>query len=176
MTIFVGGLLLLAAVLAWAGAGVIRASRRDPVTLNDLIWASEFDGQRYRVLERLANDSDFQWLRRQKGYRPVTASALRQRRVRTLRKFLREIEQDYARIHRVAQYLIAVSPEDRSEQALLLWQQHTKFVAGVQWIRGRLLLSEMGMGLVDLRSVMECLHTVASATRSLQPASVAAVC
>lgn len=140
MALFVLVLLVLVSTLAWVVVSSLR-SRRPDVSPSELTWVDQFSTRRYQLLERLATNGDFDWLRSQRGYRPVTEKELRVRRARVLRKLLADMEGDYRRLYDVAQYLVAVSGEDRSALAVELWQQRLTFRLALLAVHAKMMLS-----------------------------------
>lgn len=173
MLMIVGGLGILALIILWAAVGVARWRTPAGVTPDDITWVQNYSLRRYRILDRLSNDHDLQWLRGQQGFRPGMDSKLRSTRLRAIRRFLTELEGDHSRIYAVAQHLIASSPIDRSDIALRLWQERTNFALRLHLIRGRLFLYQMGFPRLAVTEGLSSVQSLLDAIRPLQAVSMA---
>lgn len=123
-------------------------------------WLDGFSITRYRPMERLLSEADYEFLAAQPGYDPSIARELRAARRRVFRIYLRQMSTDFSRLHQVARLLVLYAPEDRPELARSLVRQKWLFyhaMANVQW---RLFLHSAGLSTVDVSGLIRALDSL----------------
>jgi hypothetical protein len=134
------------ALLAGLFAGLLwRLSSTRVLSLATPEWLADFSTTRYRALERLLGEADFEYLRRQPGYRPEMERRLRAERRRVFRRYLRSLTADFARLHNTAKLLLLHSAQDRPELAREILKQRATFVLALAMVHGRLTLHALGL-------------------------------
>ena len=134
--------------------------------------------EKYRPMERLLLEDDFQFLSAQAGYSPRLGRRFRAERRRVFRGYLRALRKDFDRLSLAFQTLILHSAEDRGDLAAALVRQRLLFAAGMLAIEMRLLLHAAGMTTikVDVHGLLESMATIqAQMTQLLTPQAGAAV-
>src|SRR5688500_7728052 len=86
-------------------------------------WLDKFSVARYRPMERLLSDDDYEFLSAQPGYDPSIARRLKSERRQIFRIYLRHLSEDFSRLHHAARLMLIYSPEDRPELARTLMLQ-----------------------------------------------------
>ena len=115
---------------------------------------------RYKPMERLLNESDFQFLAAQPGYTPGLGRRLRSERRRIFRGYLRSMKKDFDRVCLGFHLLMIHSAEDRSDLAGMLMRQRYRFAVNMLVVQGKLGLHAMGIGAVDIRGVVAPLEAI----------------
>jgi len=75
--------------------------------------------------------------------------------------------QDFNRLHRALRLMVLHAPEDRSEMAVLLVRQKIRFFAALAFAHARLTLHAVGIGTVDVSSLVTLLDSMGFELRSL---------
>jgi len=112
--------LLGAAVLVAAAAfGFIFLFRRlisaDRDPRASLEWCGQFSIEKYRPMERLFSDEDYDFLAAQAGASAGITKRLRVARRRVFRQYLRCLSRDFDRLYTAAKFLLLHSPQDRPD-------------------------------------------------------------
>jgi hypothetical protein len=123
--------------------------------------------QRYRVMERLLDESDFRFLATQPGFSPQMGRRFRAQRRRVFRGYLRHLRKDFRRISLALQALIVHAAEDRGDLAAALMRQRLMFMLSMLAIEARLLLHAVGVGAVDVGDMVESFETMQAQIRLL---------
>jgi hypothetical protein len=143
-----------------------------PVTTE---WLNELSADRYRPMLRLLEETDFQFLRSQKGFTPEMSSRLRRQRVQAFCGYLRLLEADFDRVSAALRLILAYSEYDRPELASLLLQRRMRFAFALTAIHCRLVLFRLGPSGVDVSSLIQLFDGMRLELRTLVPATSAAV-
>lgn len=149
------GALLLAVIAAAAFFLLFRrliARERDVHA--DLAWSAEFSIAKYRPMERLFLEEDYDFLAAQPGYHPRIYRKLQAERRRVFRHYLRCLRRDFARLSTVAKVMLLTAPSDRPDLASALLKQRFMFNYAMATVELRLLLQSLGMGTVDVRRLV----------------------
>ena len=139
-----------------------------PVTTE---WLSELSTDRYRPMQRLLEETDFRFLRSQKGFTPEMSSRLRRQRVQAFRGYLRMLEADFDRVAAALRVILAYSAYDRPELASLLFRRQLMFAFGLIGIHFRLVLFRLGLSGADVSSLIQLFDGLRRELRSLVPVS-----
>ena len=129
---------------------------------------------RYKPMERLLDESDFEFLAAQPGYTPGLGRRLRIERRRIFRGYLRAMKKDFDRVCQGFHLLMIHSAEDRSDLASMLMRQRYRFAVNMFAVRGRLALHTVGIGAVDIRGVVAPLEAIQLQVRMLLAPQMAA--
>ena len=139
-----------------------------PVTTE---WLSELSTDRYRPMQRLLAETDFRFLRSQKGFTPEMSSRLRRQRVQAFRGYLRMLEADFDRVGAALRLILANSECDRPEVASLLLQRRLMFAFALTGVHCRLVLFRWGLSGVDVAGLIQLFEGVRLELRTLVPAA-----
>lgn len=138
-------------------------------------WFSQLSAERYRPMERLLDDGDFEFLKHQPGFTARMGRALRAERRRIFRSYLRGLSRDFSRTCRALHMLMLASPHDRPDLAAILVRQRLSFTLGVMEVECRLVMHAWGWGRVDVRRLVGALDSMRlELNHMLQPAAVTA--
>lgn len=150
-SVSIGGILLLLGFSALLRrlTSAARASEEDMG-----VWLDSFSITRYRPMERLLSEADYEFLAAQPGYDPSIARQLRAERRKVFRVYLNQLSKDFSRLHQVARLLVLYSPEDRPDLARTLMRQKLVFHVAVLNVRWHLLLNAAGMSNVDVKGLL----------------------
>jgi len=116
-------------------------------------WLSEFSVARYKPMERLLCEEDFEFLASQRGYVPGIARKLRAERRKIFREYLRCLRRDFARLEAGIRLFMVHATEDKPELAKALFRRRVAFTRGILAAECRLVLHTFGVGTVDVRGL-----------------------
>ncbi len=138
---------------------------------DDLRWLECFTVDRYRLMERLLSEADYDFLASQKGYEPHIGRDLRRKRRRIMRLYLQRLDADVTRIHRAARLKMACASGQTQEFWVFLLKQSALFAARLAWVRVELPLYAWG-GILkpDVRPLLDAVETLVARTRGLAAA------
>jgi hypothetical protein len=138
-------------------------------------WFESFSLDSFAPMERLLDQSDFEFLARQPGYRPEIGARLLKERKKLFLGYLRLLIGDFNQLLRIARLMIVYSAEDRSEFAKVLWRQQTTFYFAVCAVRLRVALYPLGWTSLDVSRLMQALENMRSQVAQLgfQPMALA---
>jgi len=149
------------AVLAAFFAVLIRLLlQRTDTSSEGIEWLSEFSVERYRPMERLLSETDYEFLASQPGYHPRIAQELRSERRRIFQSYLRSLIRDFNALIRLAQLMIVYSPTDRPDLARKLLRLRWQFYTSVIAVEFRLALSPLPVGSIDAKRLINSLALV----------------
>ena len=115
---------------------------------------------KYRPMERLLLEEDFRFLSSQPGFSARLGRRFRTERRRVFRAYLRSLSMDFGRVSKACQMLVIHAAEDRGDLAKGIIKQRLLFALGIIAVEGRLLLHAVGVGTVDVGSLVESLETM----------------
>jgi hypothetical protein len=161
-------LLVIAFVVVMTGF-----ARRKPEPAADLDWCRTFSVAKYRPMERLFVQEDYEFLSSQPGFKPEIYRRLQAERRRVFRRYLRSLSGDFDRLLGVAKTLILNSAEDRPDLAKMLMRQRLTFSYALATVHMRLALQGLGLGTVDVRPLVGALDSLRLELRSLSLAEQA---
>ena len=129
----------------------------------------------FAPMERLLDQSDFEFLSGQPGYRPEIGARLLKERKKLFLGYLRLLIGDFNQLLRIARLMIVYSTEDRGEFAKALWRQQVAFYFAVSAVRVRVALYPMGWTSLDVSRLMQALESMRSQIAQLgfQPMALA---
>jgi hypothetical protein len=132
-------------------------------------------------VERILRRDDFDFLARQRGYKPKIGSKLRRDRERVFRLYLKELAREFHRLHARARELAAASPEPHPEIVRTLMRQQVAFWLAMLRIEVtfaarrtyRLVASQARPPDVDLGGLLKCIEALRPAVIRGAPAEAA---
>jgi hypothetical protein len=149
--------LFVAAAFLWVFRRMVTPERRVP---SDLTVLGQFSIGKYRAMERLLDEEDFEFLCNRPGISPRIAGRFRARRRRILRLYLVDLCRDFANIYALAQMGLVHSAEDKPALALALLRQKWTFHYAIAWTRVRLFLQPLGLGRLDTRIPVDTVDAI----------------
>lgn len=175
--------------LALAGAAVLvmlaalaffvlfrRLISREKEAPADLEWCREFSIARYRPMERLFVEEDYDFLAAQPGFHPRISRKLQAERRRVFRHYLRCLRRDFDRLTTAAKMVLVHASQDRPDLATTLMKQRLVFNYAMLVVECRLALQTLGIGTVDVRRLVSSLEAMRDQLRQLtqrvQPSEV----
>jgi hypothetical protein len=156
-------------VLLGVGFGVLFAqllSRDRTLPLPD-DWEEIFSPARYRAMERLLEQTDYQYLASKSGNNKRLERQLRERRIRIFQAYINSLSHDFTRICKAIKKVMVDSQVDRPDLAGLLMKQHFIFTLTVLSIEFRLGLYHFGVGTPDGRELIDSLDAMCGQLRTL---------
>lgn len=162
-----------ALVLLWVIWRLYRqASMQASEALPDLMWLEDFTVQRYRPMERLLREEDFEFFRSQAGYERKIEKALRLQRRYIFGLYFRSLRRDFERLHRAARFMLVLIPQDRPDLAKELLRAKVVFWWACALVQARLLLYRLGLRPVDVSGLFRPVESLHGCVRLLmQPAA-----
>ncbi len=133
-----GGAAFLMVLFLWKLAS---PNRREPVTAD---WLGRFSLEKYRPMQRLLAEEDFQYLAAQEYSPPWLAARLRRQRIQAFRGYLKWLSNDYRRLEAALLLLMANSPNDRPDLARDLLKRRLTFSFAILAAEWRLVLFRFG--------------------------------
>jgi hypothetical protein len=113
-------------------------------------WLNRFSISRYRAMERLFSEADFEFLKSQKGYHPSISRRLRRERCAIFRSYLSCLKRDFGRLEAAVMLCMAASRADRPDLAKAILKRRLVFTCAVASAEYRLVLYSLGLGKVDV--------------------------
>jgi hypothetical protein len=144
-SVAVGSALLFAGVLI-----VVRLLAYRTVADRAQNETAGFSLARYEPMARLLLEEDFLFLASQPGYRPEIGAKWRRERQRIFRLYLRDLAQDFQRLHAEARAVVADSRAESSELVGVLMRQQIAFWRAMAGIELRLWMNQLGLGKAGL--------------------------
>ncbi|MGD0299291.1 MAG: hypothetical protein ABSE86_19470 [Bryobacteraceae bacterium] len=137
---------IAAVFLAAAFAYVIRqlTSRFNPEAVA-ADWLDGFSLESYAPMRRLLDQSDFEFLKKQPGYRPALGKRLSAERRQAFIDYLWLMVGDFNQLLKLGRLMLVSSSVDRPEFARALWRQRITFYVSVCTIRCKLALAPLGV-------------------------------
>jgi hypothetical protein len=130
-------------------------------------WEEIFSPGRYKAMERLLEETDYQYLAAKSGDNKRLQKRLRDQRVRIFSAYVNCLSQDFTRICNAIKKVMVDSQVDRPDLAGLLMKQHFIFTTTVLSIEFRLALYNFGLGAPDGRGLMHSLDSMCAHLRTL---------
>jgi hypothetical protein len=130
-------------------------------------WEDIFSAGRYRAMERLLQDADYQYLASKSRSNKTMEKQLREKRLRIFHSYISCLSQDFTRICTAIKKIMVDSQVDRPDLAGLLMKQHFIFTLTVMAIEVRLVLYNFGIGTPDGRELIDSLDAMCGQLRTL---------
>ncbi len=141
--------------------------RRRKETDSDFEWCRDFSIARYRPMERLFVEEDYDFLSSQPGFHPSISRKLRSERRRIFRHYLRCLRRDFDRLLSAAKLVLVHAAQDRPDLAKMLVRQRLVFQYAMWTVQVRLVLQTLGIGTVDVRRLVASLEGMRNELRQL---------
>jgi hypothetical protein len=119
-----------------------------------------FTLESYEPMARLLSEEDFVFLAAQPGYRPEMGAKLRRDRMRIFRLYLRELAQDFRRLHREARAMVAESQAEYADMVGLLLRQQFTFWLTMTAVELRLVAWPVKHSTVDVRGLLQSMEAM----------------
>ncbi|MGA2328510.1 MAG: hypothetical protein ABSH05_19715 [Bryobacteraceae bacterium] len=133
----------------------------------DLEWCRDFSIARYRPMERLFVEDDYDFLAAQPGFHPRISRKLQAERRRVFRHYLRCLRRDFDRLSAAAKTVLVHAAQDRPDLATTLLKQRMVFSYAMLVVEFRLALQTLGIGRVDVRRLVTSLEAMRDQLRQL---------
>lgn len=135
----------------------------------DLEWSNGFSIAKYRPMERLFLEEDYDFLAAQPGFHPKIYRKLQAERRRVFRHYLRCLRRDFGRLSVAAKALLLSAPADRPDLAKTLLKQRLMFNYAMATVEAGLVLQSFGIGTVDVRRLVDAVEGMREQLRYLSP-------
>jgi hypothetical protein len=170
--------LFVLAVLSILGLSFVRLLARHigsgseilPVTTE---WLGSLSDDQYRPMLRLLEESDFRFLRTQKGYTPALENRLRCRRMESFLEYLNMLESDFKRVCLALKVVMVQSESDRPDLASALIHRQLTFAFCMLLIQFRLILFRCGIAGVDATGIVNLFDGMRLELKTLLPVTSA---
>jgi len=153
-----------------------RLMAREKDARADLEWCRDFSIARYRPMERLFVEEDYDFLAAQPGFHPKISRKLQAQRRTVFRHYLRCLKRDFDRLSTAAKMVLMHAPQDRPDLAAMLMKQRVIFSYAMVMVEVRLGLQSLGIGHVDVRRLVASLEAMREqlrlVTQSAQPSRI----
>jgi len=128
-----------------------------------------FSVERYKPMDRLLNQADFQFLESHRAYDRRSARRFRATRIEIFRGYARCLARDFSRVTGALQILMIHAPADRSALAGMLLKQRLLFSANMTVLEFRLVFCGFGMSApsVNLQHLVDTLDAMGAQLRAL---------
>ena len=117
----------------------------------------EFSPARYEPMARLLENDDLLFLKSQPGFRPEMGRKFNRERRRIFRMYLRELANDFHRLHAHARVVAASLPADHSPLVGMLMRQQLRFFYEMAAVELRL---SIGLGSINARGLVDAIATM----------------
>jgi hypothetical protein len=160
MTILISAFVVVALLItAFTVLFARLAARLDPGA-SSAEWFENVSLENFSPMERLLDQSDFEFLSRQPGYRPEIGARLLKERKQLFLSYLRLLIGDFNQLLRIARLMIVHSTEDRGDFAKALWRQQVTFYFSVCAVRVRVALYPLGWTSLDVSRLTSALENM----------------
>lgn len=170
MEAYVVALLVGVALVSGFTVLLVRLMAHRTTALASPEFVARFSVARYRPMQRLLAEEDYEFLASQPGYEPAIARQLRRRRRKIFRSYLRRMARDFNRLYATAKQIAVFSEHDRQDLIVLLVRQKVAFEYGLAMAHARLALHTVGLAPVDVRDLIDALDQMSQQARQFAPA------
>jgi hypothetical protein len=158
--------LAVGAVLFILFRRLIAGPKSLPVSVD---WINDLSIARYRPMERLLGDEDYRFLGSQPGVSKNTLRRMRAERRKIFRGYLVCLRQDFNLVGAALRMMMMYSTQDRADLAGILYKQQALFAVGMLAVEWRLALHALGLGTVDVRSLVRAMENMRLELRQMIP-------
>src|SRR5579864_9079262 len=162
MTILIAALVVVALFMAAFALLFWRLAARVDNQACTAEWFESLTLESFAPMERLLDQSDFEFLAQQPGYRPEIGARLLKERKKLFLGYLRLLIGDFNQLLRIARLMIVYSTEDRAEFAKALWRQQVTFYFAVCAVRFRVAIYPLAWTPLDVSRLVDSLETMRS--------------
>jgi len=163
--------LAVGAALAFLFRRLIAGPKSLPVSVN---WINELSVARYRPMERLLSEEDYEFLAAQPGFDKRMLRRIRSERRKVFRGYLACLNRDFSLVGGALRLMMMYSAQDRPDLAGILYKQQALFAFGMLAVQWRLLLHSCGLGTVDVSGLVGAMENMRMELRLMIPAEGAA--
>jgi hypothetical protein len=160
MTILISAFIVVALLIAAFTVLFARMASRLDKEASSAEWFESFSLDSFSPMERLLDQSDFEFLSRQPGYRPEIGARLLKERKQLFLGYLRLLIRDFNGLLRIARLMIVHSTEDRADFAKVLWRQQVTFYFSVCAVRVRVAVYPLGWASLDVAKLTQALENM----------------
>jgi hypothetical protein len=114
----------------------------------------EFSAARYEPMARLLENDDLLFLKSQPGFRPEMGKKFNRERRRIFRMYLRDLSNDFYRLHAHARAVAASLPADHAPLLGMLIRQQLRFWYEMAAIEMRL---SLGVSSINVRGLVDAI-------------------
>ncbi len=139
-----------------------RLAMRAPDAQPDLNWCRDFTVAKYRPMERLFSEGDYEFLAAQPGFSVRITRRLQAERRRIFRRYLRVMSRDFERLLLAAKTMLVHSSQDCPDLAKALIRCRLVFLWALAQVQLRLALEACGIGTVNVRPLVEALEALST--------------
>jgi len=134
--------------------------RRHSAAWPDGDASANFSLDRYQPMAVLLADDDLTFLQAQPGYRAAMGARWKRDRRQLFRLYLRELKNDFRRLHAQAREMVAQSGAESAGLVEVLMKQQMIFLRATTALEFRLALQAMGVGKVDVAPFMQLIEAM----------------
>jgi hypothetical protein len=156
-----GASLLLLLLLCWLLGRLIRTRRVFEI---DLAWWNSFSPERYKPIARLLSEQDFNYIAGLAGCDRRMAAKFRSRRVKLMRRYLREMSADFDRLQAIGQLMVEAGTAGR-ELRELLFERRLQFTLAMWSAQMQIAGFRAGLSRVDTTGLVGALNGLAAGVR-----------
>jgi hypothetical protein len=120
--------------------------------------SAQFSLDRYQAMAELFSEDDLVFLQAQRGYRREMGARWKRERRRIFRLYLRELKNDFRRLHAQAREIAAHAGAESAGVVEMLMKQQVIFLRATTALEIRLALQAMGIGKVDIAPFMRLIE------------------
>jgi hypothetical protein len=165
-------LILMTAGIVLAMVEIFRLLSTPRDLAESLCRAEELSTECYRPMVRLVDGSDIEFLRSQPGFNRKMEARVRRERCQIFRGYLDCLQADFKHVCWAMKALMLQSDVDRPDLAASLVKSQFEFAWAVTLIRMRLVVFSMGIGTVNVSSLVGQFDKMRVELRSLTPATL----
>jgi hypothetical protein len=151
---------------------IARLSKTAADSSVSLEWLDDFSLEKYSVMDRLLDESDFAFLSAQPGYQPSIARRLREERRGIFREYLRQLNRDFNNLVALVQLMVVYGQQDQSALASALWRQRIMFAKSIMLIELRMTLAPLGVPVTGVQGLLTSLGSLQAQAFSLVPSEL----
>ena len=166
LILFLGTLILVLLVPAFVFLFRKMVSREQCASFT-MDWFDNFSVSRYKPMERLLEERDFEYLESCAGYTRRMGRKMRADRRKLFRSYAHSLDRDFTRVCTAIKLLMIHSHVDRPDLFALLFRTRASFLMGLLSVEVRLGLHACGLGTVDVRGIVDSLDTMRVQLRDL---------
>ena len=162
-------LLIMGVALFGAGIGILfyRAAAQRGTAEPLAEWLADFSVASYEPMKRVLDESEFEFIARQPGYRPYIGKMLRRERKAVFKMYLRRALRDFNRMVSIAKLMIVYGEESKAGFARALWLEQMKFYFTIYALRSRLVLYPVMPGTWDVGGLVNTLTRLSQEVQQL---------
>ena len=122
--------------------------------------SANFSLDPYQPMAALLAEEDLAFLQAQPGYHAAMGARWKRERRQLFRLYLRELKNDFGRLHAQARKMVAQSGAESAGLVEVLMRQQMTFLRATTALEFRLVLHAMGIGKVDIAPFMQMIEAM----------------